>query len=676
MGKKRSSKIVGPSSGQEIRKRIVENVTLMRAMCEIPTLPKENELRQDYDERRRLSIDRERQLVDVFAFIAASTDNSLRVMAVCIEEDSDQHGVTIRLASNTGDLSRIIRSFNGIARTLEKASSKAQSRLDIRKELFRQVVILDESRILSRLRSRHAAKTQYSSGKAEPLALLSRTLRDIPNPADNETTKNCLTRVRISSQQLSKKFAEFEAVRKSDGLSNASCDLLIELLILISEFDIPSLEIALELSHRIDPSTKKDLPHKLRKLGQYYRFTCDLIDAARSSQSALFQRISVQALNQPCLDMTFVADRSIGFDQTFQRVTSSSRQYHPGNFQPQAAAAVRQKFESRMADRATRWKVHAEIQILLFYEQNPSLSRPRIIGSSKSACYLCNLFIQHHGKFQVPRSHGKLYDRWMLPGPALDHLQANNHLRSAADKLNASLEAQIIDFLNHTRRRLPNPAESVAILPEPFSSNSTLASRMGSRRSIRGTIEPALVPLEPPGDDLCAASSHSVSSTTSSTAGSTATKHRPSDDIQAVPGSLLPEATTTFRFLSLGDTAFCKLNHECDVFIVETDTGSLYISWDTPLIEVSFDQTISSCACWVQVTSLSSGAQTDQPLERLEEVDVHSLVPGQDHVVENGSALSSKELTLQLKSQTLLVKYSFEDPEKHQSSKNGEGRSP
>lgn len=57
----------------------------------------------------------------------------------------------------------------------------------------------------------------------------------------------------------------------------------------------------------------------------------------------------------------------------------------------------KKKFESRIADRATRWKVHAEIQILLFYEQNSSLLRLMTIESSKSVCYLCDLFTQVHG---------------------------------------------------------------------------------------------------------------------------------------------------------------------------------------------------------------------------------------------------------------------------------------
>ena len=117
------------SSVQKVQKRLVENVTLLWALCEVPDLPKENKLNGSDDRRRRLSLHRERQLVDSFAFLSAATDNMYRVMAVCIEEDPGGDGMTIRLASNTGDLAFVTQGFNDIARTLEHASLRSTSLL-------------------------------------------------------------------------------------------------------------------------------------------------------------------------------------------------------------------------------------------------------------------------------------------------------------------------------------------------------------------------------------------------------------------------------------------------------------------------------------------------------------------------------------------------------------------
>ncbi|KAL9032833.1 MAG: hypothetical protein Q9180_006283, partial [Flavoplaca navasiana] len=435
------------SSGEKIQKRLVENITLLWAICEVPNVPKENELRGSQDEHRRLSLDREKQLVDSFAFIAASTDDPLRVMAVCIEECQNKEGMIIRLASNTGDLSSLKQGL------IAKPSS------ELRRDLFEQVIMLDQRRILSRLRSRHAPRTQFSKGKLPLIPILHRTIQDMSTRSQNEATSASLTRIRLTSEQLCEKFTSLEAVYEGETFHHSLRALLHDILIQISELDVNTLQMVLDKSNLIDPTLKASLPLKISKLGRYHRITCDLIDAARSSHSTLFGHISVQAIAKPPLNMASIKDQLAGFEQTYQRVTSSSQQSSHLRFDPRSAAAVRKRFETRMANHATRWKVHAEIQILLFYEQHPSRVPPRIIGSSKSACYLCDLFIQLHGHFQVPRSHGKLYDRWILPKEALDHLSASPHLRSVVDRFNAKLEAQTLDILTSNRKPYPNPAE-------------------------------------------------------------------------------------------------------------------------------------------------------------------------------------------------------------------------
>ena len=117
------------SSSQIIQKRLVENITLLRTLCKGPGEPNENDIHLGHDEGRQLPWDRERQLADIFAFISATTDNMRRVMAACIEEDPDEKGMTVRLASNTGDLSVVTQGLNGIARTLEQASLRSRARV-------------------------------------------------------------------------------------------------------------------------------------------------------------------------------------------------------------------------------------------------------------------------------------------------------------------------------------------------------------------------------------------------------------------------------------------------------------------------------------------------------------------------------------------------------------------
>ena len=115
-------------SSQEVQKRLVENITLLWTLCEVPSQPKQNKLHRGQDEGRQLSENRERQLADIFAFISAWTDDSSRVMAVCIEEDPAKTGMTICLASNSGVVSHVTQGFKGIAQTLEQASLRSRAR--------------------------------------------------------------------------------------------------------------------------------------------------------------------------------------------------------------------------------------------------------------------------------------------------------------------------------------------------------------------------------------------------------------------------------------------------------------------------------------------------------------------------------------------------------------------
>ena len=60
-------------------------------------------------------------------------------------------------------------------------------------------------------------------------------------------------------------------------------------------------------------------------------------------------------------------------------------------------------------------KIHEEIQTLYYYEMHRVEIRPRVSCSSKSACFLCDLFIKLHRKFYIAQTHGRLYEQWRLP---------------------------------------------------------------------------------------------------------------------------------------------------------------------------------------------------------------------------------------------------------------------
>lgn len=83
---------------------------------------------------------------------------------------------------------------------------------------------------------------------------------------------------------------------------------------------------------------------------------------------------------------------------------------------PSWAQKSQQQFTTKLEKVLQQSKFHAEVQIVAHYEAaDPDLAFPRVIAASKDACYLCHAFIKLHGKFSMPKSHGKLYTGWRLP---------------------------------------------------------------------------------------------------------------------------------------------------------------------------------------------------------------------------------------------------------------------
>ena len=62
-----------------------------------------------------------------------------------------------------------------------------------------------------------------------------------------------------------------------------------------------------------------------------------------------------------------------------------------------------------------RYRQHAELQLLIFYEENPHIKlASSYIGCNKLSCYLCHGFIQYHGRFRVNGGHQSLYSLWTV----------------------------------------------------------------------------------------------------------------------------------------------------------------------------------------------------------------------------------------------------------------------
>ena len=117
----------------------METITLLHMLNEYPESSKDNQLSQTFpvlSSIYQLPFQRERQIVENLAFLSATTSDSARVMAVCLEEARDRGSCTIRL--------NIVTLTNDV---------QANSKDDDTKALLRCIITLDYCRILSWLRS-------------------------------------------------------------------------------------------------------------------------------------------------------------------------------------------------------------------------------------------------------------------------------------------------------------------------------------------------------------------------------------------------------------------------------------------------------------------------------------------------------------------------------------------
>ena len=151
------------------------------------------------------------------------------------------------------------------------------------------------------------------------------------------------------------------------------------------------------------------------------------------------------------------------------------------------SAAVNQ-FAEQAQNTLQQARIHAEIQLIFHCELQSDVKFPRVICSSKDACFLCDAFISLHGKTYTPQCHGRLYPGWRLPYiPQLMGLQRS---------LNRSLESACKDSfraLISTRKRVAYPCPIESTLLTLPTSVSAKVSRHTSLSSMEGI---------PPGDDV------------------------------------------------------------------------------------------------------------------------------------------------------------------------------
>lgn len=114
------------------------------------------------------------------------------------------------------------------------------------------------------------------------------------------------------------------------------------------------------------------------------------------------------------------------------------------------------RFKNTASSALEKSGIHAEIQLLAYCSLELTGPRPRVICSSKKACFLCNLLINTHGKIYTPYSHGRLYTGWRLPK------FRDTHLARRLDIALQDFSRGSLETLRRSKKKIkyPHPDES------------------------------------------------------------------------------------------------------------------------------------------------------------------------------------------------------------------------
>jgi len=178
-----------------------------------------------------------------------------------------------------------------------------------------------------------------------------------------------------------------------------------------------------------NPSTRKHLLNMVHKVSAYRECARRLYKSALEFPlvrrmrvevvelpSTAFKRPQIKNEYQPSLESTISRLKDLKNNQ------KDVVQIHRLLGIKESLEVSQDRYERQVKATLRESKIHAEIQLLYHCRtvlQNETLL-PRVLCSSKSACWLCNAFILfdskiHTPKFYTPRCHGKLYPGWRLP---------------------------------------------------------------------------------------------------------------------------------------------------------------------------------------------------------------------------------------------------------------------
>lgn len=248
----------------------------------------------------------------------------------------------------------------------------------------------------------------------------------------------------------------------------------------------------------MDPSTRRSLENMISKVARYRQAARFLFRTAKNFPIVRRARVETVVLPQD-------AFQHFSFDECEPQLLPTMLRIAPNmnannlsqiwHLLQTTETEATGRFSQQTKDTLQQAKIHAEIQLIFHCELQRLRKFPRVIASSKDACYLCNAFLSMHGTAHAPRCHGRLYPGWRLPFIP--------HLSNLERRFNCYIETVIKDTLNTMFSRQKR-------IMFPFPQESTLLTLPTSVSTLE-SIVPGLSPLSRRSENIPSEDSHSSS---------------------------------------------------------------------------------------------------------------------------------------------------------------------
>ncbi|CAP60381.1 uncharacterized protein PODANS_1_6800 [Podospora anserina S mat+] len=376
-------------------------------------------LKSQPDSSRVLPFETEVSLASTLAFLSGISDDPSHVVAASVEELGNGNGICVRVAINKdhagGGDDVLERIQDGLQRVLKCLAPKHTDSDDhTHDQTLTAILDMSQPRLLSRLGVQRAGIKKAAKDRS----FFGSPIQQIINAVSQyKYTKKVEAEARRFIKLAGELLTHLEQLKTCKVVALTACFKRVTYTSsqLIASIKFDKLFSALN----IDPLMKTGFVTRLGKIARYYESSHFLVQLAK--RSILFDHTEVTTIK-----LNEEAFLRVPNSETIHRLSECLSRCHPGAPLPLNINKICQKVKTdpttanAVFGKATRKilaesKVHAEVQIVAYYGLHPVARKPRVICSNKDACYMCNLFIQVHGMYYVPKSHGRLYTGWRVP---------------------------------------------------------------------------------------------------------------------------------------------------------------------------------------------------------------------------------------------------------------------